>query len=551
MKQRLPARPDLGHLKKQAKQLLAAYQTQDPGAITRLREALPAAAGSDDAAIAAMGLRLHDAQSCVAREYGFASWADLQGFVAVRRAQADDPQQAIRHWLQCVYAGDIAGDMNRSRPALARRLLEDQPTLARQVAADPWLACAVGDLDVLRAATAQDPTWVHRPGGPLTLPPLVAVAHSSLLRLPAWRERLHACARFLLDAGADVQQSTGSRWPPASPAAPVGDSPLSALYGAAGQNHDPVLTRMLLDAGANPNDGESLYHALEDTTCTRMLLQAGARVTGSNALYRVLDLDALEALQLLLAHGGNANEPGHGPWTSPLLWAIRRRRSPAHIAALLDAGAQAAVQTQDGISAHTLALRYGLPEVAQLIEQAGGGSALPTDEQFIAACARADAAAARQLLAQHPGLLRQLDPTQLRLLPELAAQGCGDAVQLMVQLGWPIATQGGDWQASALNHAVFRGDAALTRFLLAHGAQWTEQHGFGDNACGTLSWASCNAPEPDGDWLGCAQALVAHGMPRATPDPASADTVLIEGQRKRFSDEVSAYLLDSPPSGRH
>ena len=214
MKQRLPARPDLGHLKKQAKQLLAAYQTQDPGAITRLREALPAAAGSDDAAIAAMGLRLHDAQSCVAREYGFASWADLQGFVAVRRAQADDPQQAIRHWLQCVYAGDIAGDMNRSRPALARRLLEDQPTLARQVAADPWLACAVGDLDVLRAATAQDPTWVHRPGGPLTLPPLVAVAHSSLLRLPAWRERLHACARFLLDAGADVQQSTGSRWPP-------------------------------------------------------------------------------------------------------------------------------------------------------------------------------------------------------------------------------------------------------------------------------------------------------------------------------------------------
>ena len=94
-----------------------------------------------------MGLRLHDAQSCVAREYGFASWADLQGFVAVRRAQADDPQQAIRHWLQCVYAGDIAGDMNRSRPALARRLLEDQPTLARQVAADPWLACAVGDVE--------------------------------------------------------------------------------------------------------------------------------------------------------------------------------------------------------------------------------------------------------------------------------------------------------------------------------------------------------------------------------------------------------------------
>ena len=270
-------------------------------------------------------------------------------------------------------------------------------------------------------------------------------------------------------------------------------------------------------------------------------------MTGSNAMYRVLDLDALEVLQLLLAHGGNANEPGHGPWNTPLLWAIRRRRSPAHIAALLDAGAQAAVQTPDGISAYTLAMRYGLPEVARLIEQAGGGSTLPTDEQFMAACAQANGAVARQLLAQHPGLLQQLSPSQLRLLPELAAQGCGDAVQLMVQLGWPITTQGGDWQASALNHAVFRGDAALTRFLLAHGAQWTEQHGFGDNACGTLGWASCNTPEPGGDWLGCAQALVAHGMPMATPDPASAGTVLISGERKQFSDEVRDFLLGTAP----
>lgn len=543
MKQRLPARPDIGHLKKQAKQLLAAYQAHDPTALTRLREALPAAAGHDDAAITGMGLRLHDAQSCVAREYGLMSWADLQGFVAARRAQSDDPQQAVWHWLQCVYAGDIAGGMGRGRPALALRLLEDQPVLTGQTTRDPWLACAVGDLDVLRATTAHDPGWVHRAGGPLALPPLVAVTHSSLLRLPEWRDRLYMCARFLLDAGADVHQSTGSRWPPASPAAPAPDSPLSALYGAAGQNRDPVLTQMLLDAGANPNDGESLYHALEDTTCTRLLLQAGARVTGTNAMYRVLDLDALEALQLLLVHGGDANEPGHGPWPSPLLWAIRRRRSPAHVAALLDAGAQAAVQTQDGTSAYTLALRYGLPEVAQRIAQAGGGSALPQDEQFIAACARADGMAARQLLAQHPGLLQQLSPIQLRLLPELAAQGCGDAVQLMVQLGWPVTTQGGDWQASALNHAVFRGDAALTRFLLDHGAQWTEQHGFGDNTCGTLSWASCNTPEPDGDWLGCAQALVAHGMPLATPDPARADTVLIHGERKQFSEEVSDFLL--------
>ena len=46
---------------------------------------------------------------------------------------------------------------------------------------------------------------------------------------------------------------------------------------------------------------------------------------------------------------------------------------------------------------------------------------------------------------------------------------------------------------------------------------------------------------------GCAQALVAHGMPTATPDPAHADTVLLDGQRKQFSDEVRNFLLGTAP----
>jgi hypothetical protein len=113
----------------------------------------------------------------------------------------------------------------------------------------------------------------------------------------------------------------------------------------------------------------------------------------------------------------------------------------------------------------------------------------------------------------------------------------------MVKAGWPIAVPGGDWDASALNHAVFRGDAELTRFLLEHGASWTEEHGHGDNACGTLSWASYNEPVEGGDWLGCAEALVAHGMPKARPDPEGPGSVVINGQRKRFSEEVAELLL--------
>ena len=113
----------------------------------------------------------------------------------------------------------------------------------------------------------------------------------------------------------------------------------------------------------------------------------------------------------------------------------------------------------------------------------------------------------------------------------------------MVELGWPIAVRGGDWNASALNHAVFRGDAALARFLLEHGSSWTEKHGFGDNACGTLSWASVNQPMDDGDWASCAEALLAHDMPMAQRDHNDPTRILVDGKSRAFSEDVTAVLL--------
>jgi hypothetical protein len=94
-----------------------------------------------------------------------------------------------------------------------------------------------------------------------------------------------------------------------------------------------------------------------------------------------------------------------------------------------------------------------------------------------------------------------------------------------------VQVRGGDWNASALNLAVYLGDAEMAGFLLDHGADWQQKHGFGGNAMGTLGYASINNAEEfeQGDWLACAKALVAHGMP-LPPD------------NYEFSDAVAEYF---------
>jgi ankyrin repeat protein len=257
-----------------------------------------------------------------------------------------------------------------------------------------------------------------------------------------------------------------------------------------------------------------------------------------------------DALELLLAYGADPNEaPGQGPtrlWGAPLLRAIAVRCSARHIKALLSAGANPRAQTSDGVSAYRLALRVGLVDVAELLSAAGAAEPLTPKDEFTAACSRGDITDARRVRKQHPELPVSLPAIELRLLPDAAAWGSVEAVKTMVECGWPVSAQGGDWNATALNHAVMRGDADLTRFLLAHGASWREQHGYGSDVLGTLSWASINEPThtiDDPNWAGCARALVESGLPKATPDPADVECLLIDGRSMRFSEEVAEVLL--------
>ena len=534
---------NIEHLRKQAKDLLRLYRRQDPAALARLRTALPAARGKTDSALIAMQLRLHDMQSCIARELGFASWPALKDDVELRPAKAQDARAFKHYWLRLVYGGDVAGGPGRAKPAIAARVLEQHPELA---ADDSWLACAIGNETALEHTIASDPGWVNRAGGLLNIPPIIAVTHSGFARLDSHREALRRCLKLLLDRGADPNASIGNRWPPHSLEKPA-EEKLTAIYGAAGKLHDERMTTLLLAAGADANDGESLYHSLEDPRpelpCTRLLLEAGTRVAGTNALAKVLDFDNLAGLRMLLAHTGHG-DPDLG---RILHWAICRGRSAAHVRAILDAGADPRALDRHDVSHH--AASFALPEVMRLLEKGGTGEPLTVEEKFVAACARADDAEARRLRLENPDIFARLSPAQLKQLPLMAMSGRDDAVRLMVELGWPIGERGGDIDGSALNWAVFRGNPALTEFLLAHGASFREPHGYGSDVLGTLGWASINTPRSDGDWPACAASLLQAGLPVATIDP-SADQlpdfarILIDGRTMTLPREVAEVLID-------
>ena len=197
-------------------------------------------------------------------------------------------------------------------------------------------------------------------------------------------------------------------------------------------------------------------------------------------------------------------------------------------------------RTPDGASAYTW--RYasiaGCGGLSECCRGTGTGSA---EERFLAACARGDEAGPAGFKSDRPDLPAALSEAQLRLLPELAAQGCNAAV--MRWLSW-LADRDPRRRldASALNLAVFRGDAELTRFLLEHGASWTEQHGHGDNVCGTFLGPRAMIRSrtelaglrrgPCRPWLTGRRGRLQGG-----------EGVIVDGRRKWFTEEVTDFLL--------
>lgn len=86
MKKNLSNRPNLDHLRRQAKDLLSALRSGDADAVATFQKHLPSAAGMAAAEVRTAEFRLADAQSAIARKTGFAGWPALARHVELLRA---------------------------------------------------------------------------------------------------------------------------------------------------------------------------------------------------------------------------------------------------------------------------------------------------------------------------------------------------------------------------------------------------------------------------------------------------------------------------------
>ena len=198
----LPARPNLEQLKKQAKSLLDAAKARDAGRARGASPFCPRSRVSLSTRSAPSDLALHDAQSVVAREHGFASWNALREEVESRTLSFDAARRRVRPLRH--------RRRDRSRGATARA-----PSAYRDShAADR--ARPRRRRERLRSGSDTIPNSPSEPGGPQNWEPLLYVVphvHAQGRSGPRGRSRRHCPSSLRARARIRTPSTTGTGIP--------------------------------------------------------------------------------------------------------------------------------------------------------------------------------------------------------------------------------------------------------------------------------------------------------------------------------------------------
>jgi len=487
-------RLNLEYYRKQAKALLKAAKTKDANARQRMQLHSPKLGPSP---------ALHDAQLTIAREQGFPSWPRFKEFMVASNLNFQE--------LVAAFIDAATSDFER-----AEGILSAHPKIAD---AGFYVALVLGDRPHVDRVLTETPSLTNAKSGPQNCEPLIYLCFSRYANARSTRvSQIVETARVLLRHGADPNTSFLPQDLP--------NNPLSCLYAASGLNNNADLALVLLEAGANPNDGESLYHSTEhpDLACMKLLLRYGAEPNRANALRHILDYEHSEGVQLLLDAGADPNDINERGDTA-LHWAVWRGRSVKIITMLLDRGADINAKRKDGRTAYALAILGGQKEMAAWLKSRGANTDLSALDQFVEASTNVG----RQLTA--PASIKAL-PEYAHLIPHLAAVHNIAAVRGLLAAGLSVNGRG-EHGGTALHWACWKGYADLVKLLLDHHASLDiKDQSFQAPPSGWLHHGTQNCGEPGGDYAEVARLLIAAGDPMKgcnTPTGnAEVDAVLLK-----------------------
>jgi ankyrin repeat protein len=454
----LPQDPSIDQLRNQARELQRAVRAGDATARAMVAELHP-----DPPAVDAFPLSA--AQLVLARKYRFASWARLHRHVEIINARAWTPGrpapdgEPLAHRFLRLACLSYSDDASADRGA-AGRLLAEHPELPSTSLA---VAAACADVDqVRRLLTVEAATAT---GGPYDWSPLLYQAYARI-DPNLDRDATLRTARLLLEAGADPND--GRFWH----GLPTPFTVLTGVFGSGEQDqsrhpHSIPFARVLLEAGADPNDGQTLYNRMfgPDDDHLVLLFEFGLG-RGDGGPWRRLLGDAVESPAVMLRN---------------LLWWAVTHDQRARVALLAAHGvdivgpfAELRAATANGHTPVEVALLNGHRELAASLQKLGAPAPrLDPVEAFVAAALAGDADAVR---AADPAAVAQARSARPGLVTWAAAAGAPDSADLLVRAGFDVNALGRSdapveqpWE-TALHVAAGDGNRALAETLLALGA---------------------------------------------------------------------------------
>lgn len=416
----LPSRPDLEQLKRQAKELQHSA-----------------------------GVPLHEAQTRLAREYGFASWNKLREEVEARTLEFD---AAVTEFLEAATDG---------RPERAKRILALHPKIAT---ANFYAALVLGDAGAVDARLTKDPSLANTAGGPRGWLPIHYVCYTAV-----GSDGLADIARRLISVGVDP--NTRFPWLHHNVRRPI-------LWGASRTAQSLPLVDALLDAGADPNDGVTLPLAASagDIPVLEALLAHGANVDqpwatdGSTALYAILNWSRTpDGAGWLLEHGADPNALFAENGETPLHVAARAWDVPL-VEAMVARGADIERKRADGRTPYAVAELNGNRAVAEWLLAHGASPELSAVDRIVAACSRGDRAGAAALLERNPGLRNEITDDHYIAFHQAAERNDVRALEAMLACGFDPNRPDQGIGKTVLHSAAMEGWPDAVRVLLAHGA---------------------------------------------------------------------------------